>query len=62
MYMYMCVCLQVNVYKDPITDHGKLSKKGRMTLEMSDGHFVTKTEGTGDSSKVSLQFSFLVEV
>ena len=36
-----------------MTDHGKVSKKGRMTLELDeDGHFVTKTEGTGDPDKV----------
>jgi len=46
-----------NVYKDPITDSGKTSKKGRLTLEAEGGTLVTKTEGTGDASK-----DILVEV
>nr|CAB65409.1 pre-B-cell colony-enhancing factor [Suberites domuncula] len=42
----------VNIFKDPITDHGKLSKKGRITLELDEsGQFVTRTEGTGDPDK-----------
>ena len=41
----------INVYKDPITDHGKLSKKGKLTLEMEDGKYVTKTEGAGCQDK-----------
>lgn len=45
--------MQVNIYKDPVTDHGKISKKGLMTLELDDsGKYVTKTEGTGDPAKV----------
>ena len=41
------------VYKDPITDKGKQSKKGKLTLEPGpDGKLITKTEGTGDPSKV----------
>ena len=45
--------MQVNVYKDPVSDHSKISKKGHMTLEFDDyGHYVTKTEGTGDATKV----------
>jgi len=40
------------VYKDPITDKGKQSKKGKLTLEPGpDGKLITKTEGTGDPSK-----------
>ncbi|XP_071082856.1 nicotinamide phosphoribosyltransferase-like [Haliotis cracherodii] len=42
---------EVNVFKDPITDPGKKSKKGRLTLEMQDGQYVTVTEGKGDPSK-----------
>jgi nicotinamide phosphoribosyltransferase len=46
----------VNVYKDPVTDHGKMSRKGRMTLELdSSGHYITRTEGTGDPEKVTRQ-------
>ena len=46
---------QVNIYKEPITDLGKMSKKGRMTLERDDdnGSFVTRTENTGDPKKVN---------
>jgi len=39
------------VYKDPITDPGKRSKMGKLTLEMEGGKIVTKTEGSGDPSK-----------
>lgn len=43
----------MNVYKDPVTDHGKMSRKGKMTLELDDsGQYVTRTEGTGDPHKV----------
>ena len=38
-------CLQV--YKDPITDKGKQSKKGKLTLEKIGGKLVTVTEGKG---------------
>ena len=44
----------MNIFKDPVTDHGKLSKKGRLTLELDEsGQFVTRTEGTGDPEKVN---------
>ena len=40
------------VYKDPITDKGKQSKKGRMTVEKgADGKLTTVTEGKGDPAK-----------
>ena len=46
----------MNIYKDPVTDHGKISKKGLMTLELDDsGKYVTNTEGTGDPAKVGGQ-------
>ena len=53
-----CYCqsvwgLQVNVFKQPITDLGKKSKKGRLTLECEDGKFTTVEEGKGDPKKVS---------
>ena len=39
-----------------MTDHGKISKKGLMTLELDNtGNYVTKTEGTGDPAKVGEQ-------
>ena len=47
------MCMQVNVYKDPVTDPGKMSRRGRMTLELDDsGQYVTRTEGSGDPHKV----------
>ena len=50
----MCLhCFQVNVYKDPITDKVKKSKKGRLALENHDGTYVTREEGAGDCKKVS---------
>jgi len=40
------------VYKDPITDKGKQSKKGKLTLEYGDdGVLKTTTEGKGDPAK-----------
>ena len=54
--------MQVNIYKDPVTDHGKISKKGLMTLELDDsGKYVTKTEGTGDPAKVGKQTCNIVK-
>ncbi|CAK0862400.1 unnamed protein product [Prorocentrum cordatum] len=51
----------VDVLKDPITDPGKRSKKGRLTLELREGpqgkEWTTVTEGKGDS-----QADQLVEV
>merc|ERR1711959_321405 len=38
---------EIEVFKDPITDPGKKSKKGRLTLEKQGGKFVTVTEGKG---------------
>jgi len=40
----------VDVVKDPITDPGKKSKKGRLTLELKDGQWTTVTEGKGNPS------------
>lgn len=45
--------MQVEVYKDPVTDSGKKSKKGQLTLEIKDGKYVTMTQGTGDPKNVS---------
>jgi len=39
---------EVDVVKDPITDPGKKSKKGKLTLELKDGQWTTVTEGKGD--------------
>jgi len=44
----------VDVLKDPITDPGKKSKKGRLTLEKNGEEWVTTTEGKGDQSKDQL--------
>merc|ERR1712196_306599 len=38
---------EVEVFKDPITDPGKKSKKGRLTLEKQGDKFVTVREGKG---------------
>lgn len=47
-----------DVIKDPITDRGKRSKMGRLTLEKGeDGKIVTVVEGKGDPAK-----DLLVEV
>ena len=48
----------VNVYKDPITDHGKKSKKGRLTLELNGEVYTTVQEGKGDPNKDILQTVF----
>ena len=41
-----------NVYKDPITDPGKKSKMGKLTVERGpDGKLMTMTEGKGDPAK-----------
>jgi len=46
------------VFKDPITDKGKQSKKGKLTLEEDEnGKLITVTEGKGDPGK-----DMLVEV
>lgn len=48
------------MYKDPITDRGKVSKKGHLTLEYDKGHFKTLQEGKGDPAKVKSKFATLV--
>lgn len=42
---------QVNVFKQPITDLGKKSKKGRLSLECENGEYKTIEEGKGDPKK-----------
>ena len=44
----------MDVYKQPVTDPAKVSKKGRMTLELDEdtGQYVTRQQGTGDLAKV----------
>ena len=42
---------EVNVFKQPITDLGKKSKKGRLTLEYENGKYKTVEEGKGDPKK-----------
>jgi nicotinamide phosphoribosyltransferase len=45
---------KVNVYKQPITDLTKKSKKGLLSLEKDEmGRYVTIEEGKGDAKKVS---------
>jgi len=44
----------VDVYKQPVTDPAKVSKRGRMTLELDEdtGQYVTRQQRTGDPAKV----------
>jgi len=56
---YKCSAIEVNgelrqVYKDPVTDKGKKSKKGLLTLQETATGFETVMEGKGDASKVGL--------
>lgn len=52
---YACVDgKDVNVFKEPITDTGKKSKKGRLTLEHENGEWVTTQEGKGNPDKDQL--------
>lgn len=49
--VFLCVCVvaQVNVFKDPVADPNKRSKKGRLSLHRTQsGDFVTLEEGKGD--------------
>ncbi|XP_050686796.1 nicotinamide phosphoribosyltransferase-like [Eriocheir sinensis] len=39
---------EVEVYKDPVTDPGKTSKKGRLSLHRRDGQYTTAQQGQGD--------------
>jgi nicotinamide phosphoribosyltransferase len=56
---YACINGQdVDVVKDPITDPGKKSKKGRLTLEKKDGTWTTVTEGKGDQALDQLKTVF----
>ena len=52
MRIALCSAWQVNVFKQPITDPGKKSKKGRLSLEVRNGKYVTVEEGQGDPRKV----------
>mmetsp|Transcript_18826 Transcript_18826/g.54432 ORF Transcript_18826/g.54432 Transcript_18826/m.54432 type:complete len:495 (-) Transcript_18826:245-1729(-) len=56
---YACVKGEgVDVVKDPITDPGKKSKKGRLTLECESGMWTTVAEGKGDIAKDMLKTIF----
>lgn len=46
----------VEVFKEPITDTGKKSKRGRLTLQMEEGVYRTFEKGTGDPDKVFLEW------
>ena len=48
------------MFKEPITDMGKKSKKGRLTLEYDNGQWSTTQEGTGDPDKVCVWLCFLM--
>lgn len=43
---------QVDVYKAPVTDPGKKSKRGILTLELDNEKFVTRTDNTGNPDRV----------
>ena len=44
----------VDIFKQPVTDPGKESKKGRLTLELKDEEYVTVQGGKGNSGKVNI--------
>ena len=49
----------MNVYKQPITDSTKNSKKGLLSLELDEnGKYVTIEEGRGNADKVTLVWEF----
>ena len=50
----------VDVYKSPITDLGKKSKRGSLTLEMENEQFLTKEEGKGSPDKVHIVIAQIV--
>ena len=57
-FMFVC-SLEVNVYKQPITDSTKHSKKGLLSLELDEeGKYITVEEGRGDKEKVNEQKTF----
>jgi len=45
----------VNVFKDPITDKGKQSKKGRLELDNTNGTYTTLTEGTKATNNILVE-------
>jgi len=49
---------EVEVFKDPVTDPGKVSKKGKLSLHREGDGFVTKTNGEGDLATDVLQEVF----
>ncbi|CAH1785042.1 unnamed protein product [Owenia fusiformis] len=48
----------VDVFKEPITDLGKKSKKGKLTLELEDGKYTTVQQGKGVPKKDVLETVF----
>jgi len=46
------------VFKDPISDRGKVSKKGRLTVEQGPSEIITVTEGKGNPAKDMLKEIF----
>ncbi|XP_064605441.1 nicotinamide phosphoribosyltransferase-like [Liolophura sinensis] len=49
---------EVNVFKQPITDQVKKSKKGRLSLEVINGEYATIQEGHGNPKEDLLQVVF----
>jgi nicotinamide phosphoribosyltransferase len=47
--------VSVDVFKDPVTDHGKVSKAGRLDLiRDASGNYLTVALGDADSAKSSV--------
>lgn len=47
--LFSVLCEKVNVFKDPVADPNKRSKKGRLSLHQTpSGDFVTLEEGRGE--------------
>ena len=44
---------EVEVFKAPVTDPGKTSKKGHLSLHKREGKYVTLQHGEGDPDTVS---------
>lgn len=61
-FAYKCSAIKVDgkwkeVYKQPVTDSGKISKRGRITLYKRDGEFFTGLEAHGAKDELVTVFS-----
>lgn len=51
----LCVIFQMDVYKQPVTDPSKISKRGRLSLRRnSDGFIETVERGAGKPEEASM--------